>query len=300
MAFLSLLAASLAALAASSNPVQVDVSPSGDFTLSIAGWTNFSLSGAGVGLMVDSTWLSSSDGSLVMVGALSPASGSDAWGAWSGSFAGWAASSSPSTVLLYTTWRSYADVPAVAFQQLIVSDVSTGGAYAQRNGISSAFPSFAVPLEASSDTAFLEYGGTFVDNSVSGPTVHPWGGAGNSWNSGLTSGPAVFFDAGGENALVFSALSNFMAASSVQVPGNASAQGSIRTGLVGSFTTLPAGTTLDSVAFYGAGINAAMMAWGTGLLEFYGKPATGPQNDFTNTHLVYNTDHRARRDTGRA
>jgi hypothetical protein len=62
---------------------------------------------------------------------------------------------------------------------------------------------------------------------------------------------------------------------------------------MGSVASIPAGFRLKSVLYYGAGPNAATMAWGDALLRRYGKAHDGASADFTNTHLIYNTDHGA-------
>ena len=56
-----------------------------------------------------------------------------------------------------------------------------------------------------------------------------------------------------------------------------------------SRTGTSAGFSYKTVLFYGAGPNAATMVWGDALLRRYGKAHDGPRNDFTNTHLIYNT-----------
>jgi hypothetical protein len=127
--------------------------------------------------------------------------------------------------------------------------------------------------------------------------------------AGIAAGPVVFFDSSGAQAAVLSTMSQFMAGSVTKSADGKSLQVRMRfcthpckrscilhccmfglqVGVMGSVSTIPAAFRLKSMLFYGPGPNAATMAWGSALLERYGKRADGPQTDFTNSYLIYNT-----------
>jgi hypothetical protein len=126
---------------------------------------------------------------------------------------------------------------------------------------------------------------TVADNGYAGPNFYQFQ-KGIKVTTGLPSGPLLFFSQDATQALMFSAASQFMGASIDQ-----NSDGNLRFGPLGSFETIPAHVAYDSVLWWGPGANAASMAWGDALLRMYGKPHDGSRRDFTNTHLIYNTDH---------
>jgi len=87
--------------------------------------------------------------------------------------------------------------------------------------------------------------------------------------------------------LILSAASEFAAVSAVVFGG------ALSLGPLGSVDSLPKGYSYDAVAWLGAGVNYAIMSWGSALLQKFGKPHGLSKSDFTNTHLIYNTDHGA-------
>jgi hypothetical protein len=81
--------------------------------------------------------------------------------------------------------------------------------------------------------------------------------------------------------VVFSSLSNFMAGSAAQDDA-----GNFRAGLLGSFSTIPAGSKYSTILWYGNGVNNAIMFWGAALLQTHGKRHEGSSYDYTNNYLV--------------
>ena len=108
---------------------------------------------------------------------------------------------------------------------------------------------------------------------------------GGAIRGGLSGGPLVLLDATAAASLMLSASSEYMAVSC------AVRNGSLGFGPLGSVFSLPAGYAYSAVAFYGEGVNANIQAWGSALLAKHGKPHGLSRTDFTNTHLIYNTDH---------
>lgn len=132
---------------------------------------------------------------------------------------------------------------------------------------------------------------TLPADDIIGPLFMRYGNASSSarLSGGVGSGPVVFLSQTGNQAAVLSPFSNFMAASVTQAQDSLA----IRAGFLGSFTDIPAGSTVSFILWYGPGVNAAMTGWGAALLQRYGKAPDSPSFDYTATHLMYNTDHGA-------
>ena len=109
---------------------------------------------------------------------------------------------------------------------------------------------------------------------------------------GSQGGPNVLFKDAAADAVVLSAMSNFMSHTTASLEsGSSDAQGGITCGLMGSVTEVPAGFKIATVLHHGKhGVNNAMTSWGKKLLAFYGKK-DGRKNDFQVSTLGYNTDH---------
>ena len=269
------------------NPLQLTVSEDGAYSLSHASWPSLSLSSGATSLRVAGTWLSSANGSLVLSGAATQGSGADSWGSFNTTTLSWAASSAPATVLMTTAFAVYADAPAVLFTAAFPAGIAaTGAVVGDKGGLVAAFPSWTLP--SSGPLGFLQWAGAFINNGLGGPNQGAFTAAGaKALASGLESGPIVLFDAGATNSLVLSAASEFMAVSTVLM------NGAIASGPMGSAAALPAGFAYSAVAWTGPGINYNTMAWGAALMTKFGKPHGLSRTDFTNTHLIYNTDHGA-------
>lgn len=236
------------------------VTPTGAFSFTLPAWPAAVFTSSEVGVRVNGSWYSSANGGMTLASAVSPITGADTWGAFSGYAASWM--STPG-VPLYTTWKVYSDVPALVFDQFLPEGIAATGAVIQdRDGVVTSFPSFAAPNASS--MGIMHFEGPFIDNDVFGPAFVPWK-AGTTLLNGMGGGPAVFFDATASHALVFSSLNNFMAGSMAQ-----NARGDIMAGLMGYATSVPAQTSYSTVMWYGTGPNAAMMSWGAALLAYYG------------------------------
>jgi len=290
-----LAAAALLARAAAVNPLALTLdAATGRYTLTVSdgSFPALSLASGDTFVVVNGATLSSGDGSLVPGGAtVTP--GRDAWGAFEATAVEWSPSGGGAGVM-HTTFRVYADVPAVTFEQSFAEGVpATGGSYAARDGVASAFPSFALP-PAAGGLGFMQHVGPFVDDGTNGPRFGAWA-AGAPLASGLAagSGPLTLFDASGAAAVVLSAASEFMAGSSAVVK-TADGGSALAYGVFASAKAVPPAWSFTTVAWYGgAGVNTAVMAWGAALLLRYYKPHGLSKTDYTNTRLGYNTDHGA-------
>ena len=183
--------------------------------------------------------------------------------------------------LTVTTFLTYASVPAVVFGQTAASTIATGGTKADQGRVGTSFPAFVVPTTAG-DVGAMQYHGAFINDGSNGPILGPWCTA-TKFATGLDSGPLVLFTRDLTATLVFSSAAQHMAGT-VDLAG-----GALRAGVIGSFDPIPAGFTYATVLWAGAGPNAAVAAWGAGLLLRTGKVAWQGE-DFTNTHLIYNTE----------
>ena len=331
---------------AQSNPLSVAVDATGAYKVTVAGW-GAGLVGGATGLDVNGTWLSSTAGQLTLAAPPAQEPGVDMWGPFNATVLTWKLASNGTSVLR-TTFRTYANVPAIAFETTLLITVATGSkGTSAHDGVTTSFPAWTTAAPAS-PVGFMQWLGPFIDNGVFGITQrslqlfvisilfqrstqldHMWtrqyskrlltsdvhcvaapawcvplllphyttgvngpvfGTYGPSMKiaSGLSGGPIVMFDSTGAHTLVLSAMSSFMSTSVALVGGE------LRCGVFGSALVLPAGFSTSSMLWYGtAGINPTIMAWGAGLLKYFNKAADGPQKDYTNTHLIYNTDHGA-------
>ena len=283
-----LLAVCACACASAANPLSLSVSADGSYALTHSSWPALSLASAPTGLFVSGAWLSSADGSLVRAGAVRSGGGADAWGQYNSTALDWASPSAPSTVLMTTAFRVYADAPAVAFAASFAAGVAATGAGASGADADSTvtrFPAWALP--ASSQLAWMTWAGPFLNRGLAGPLFGPWSAAAKTFPGGLSGGPLVLFDATGARSLVLSAASEFMAVSA------AATATAVNMGVLGSADSLPAGFAYETVAWAGDGINPNVMSWGAALLAKHGKPHGLSKSDYTNTWLGYNSDHGA-------
>lgn len=266
------------------NPLTLTVAA--DCSYSVTGgstWSNLALASAPTGVMVNGAWYASGSG-LVLRGPPVAYIGSDAWGDYNGTACEWTLAGS-SNVTMVTLFRLYQEAAAVAFEQVFPTGITTGAPESNSSGVVAAFPAWQLP-SGSTPLGFMQWTGPFLDNGVLGPNFGSFK-ANQPISGGLSAGPLVLFDASGSGAVVMSAASEFMGASWAY--NGASVSG----GPLGSAASLPPYYSMSHVIWYGPGINAACMTWGSALLAYYGKPHGLSTVDFTSTHLIYNTDHGA-------
>jgi len=224
-----------------------------------------------------------------VLGGVETSVGVDSWGVYNATTLSWALPSA-TTPILVTTFMVYTTTPAVLFKAAFPSGLTTGEGETtgDKDGVASTFPSFLLPAPGS-PLGFLQWAGPFINNGLRGPQFGPFAQPGKDIVSGLSSGPMAVMDASGAASLVLSSATEFMA-----VSANVSTSGeALSWGPMGSFATLPINYSYSCVAWMGPGINTNIQAWGDGLMRKYGKPHGLSKEDFTNTHLIYNTDHGA-------
>ena len=282
------LAAAALRSAAAANPITLSVSPTGTYSLSApGGWL---LTGFPLRARFNGTWLSAADGGLVQAAPPSSWVGTDAWGAFNATTFAWATPASPAAALLEATFLLYADSPAVGFRLAYPRGAHVGGALNDSDGLAAEFPAFALD-GGGAGLGYLQWTGTMLNNNDdAGPMGGAWA-AGANISGGLASGPVALFDRAAAHSLLLSPSSSFMGVSAAGA--GAGAGGAVGWGPLGSAGDIPAGWAYDCVAWYGATINANMMAWGGALLRRHGKAAGQSKADFTNSHLGYNTDNGA-------
>ena len=96
----------------------------------------------------------------------------------------------------------------------------------------------------------------------------------------------AIFDRNQSATAVFSALSNFDSVIQARLPSTFE----LRTGVLGSIRSIPAGHSFESMVQVSAnGINAAYQAWGSALLKAHGKPRTSPNASVVLSHLGFST-----------
>jgi hypothetical protein len=262
--------------------LQLSVAPDGRYTLLTPTW---SLTGAPIRLFYNGTWLSSSNGSL-QPGPPVFATGSDAWGNFNSTALSW---TGPGTEVLFVTkWLQYADAPACGFEASFPVTITTGVSAGDAPGVLLEFPSWSIGVPTG--LGYMQWSGTMLNQKNDlGPFVGEWA-LGANFSDALSSGPTILFDASGNESLVLSPSSQFMAVSSA--PSSAG-NTSLAWGPMGTADTLPAGFSYSCVAWFGATINGNVMAWGQALLDKYGKAHGLSTADFTNSHLGFNTDNGA-------
>lgn len=275
------LAANVLLLPVCASVLHLFVSPDGAYTLDTPAW---SLVGAPIRLLFNGTWLSSSNGTL-HPGQPVVATGSDAWGDFNSTELSWTGPGA--TVLVVTTWLQYEDAPACGFEASFPSAITTATSSADPPGVLLEFPSWNIG--APSSLGYLQWSGTMLNQKNDlGPFIGTWT-LGANFSDALSSGPTVLFDEAGNESLVLSPSSQFMAISSAP-----SSEGdSLAWGPMGTAESLPVGFSYSCVAWFGATINGNVMAWGQALLSKHGKTHGLSFTDFTNTHLGYNTDNGA-------
>ena len=259
--------------------LQLTVSSNGSYFLHTPSW---SLEGAPIRLWYNGTVISSSNGTL-SPGKPVYATGSDAWGAFNSTELPW--SGSGTEALVVTRWLQYEDAPACGFEATFPSTVASGTNSSP--GVLFEFPSWRIGVP--SGLGYLQWSGTMLNQKNDlGPFIGTWDMDSN-FSDALSAGPTVLFDASGNESLVLSPSSQFMAISSAP---SSDGEG-LAWGPMGTAELLPAGFSYSCVAWFGATINGNVMAWGRSLLNKYGKAHGLSSSDFTNTHLGYNTDNGA-------
>lgn len=267
------------------NPLLLTLHEDGTYGLSSPSWPALSLTSGPVGLQSAGVWLSTADGSLVLSGPRVDGSGVDAWGEYNTSAFTYVATAAPNTPLLVTTFNIYASVSAVDFKATFPAGLTSGETNTKnKDATLSAFPAWTLP--AASPLGFVQWAGPFINNGNGGPNFGKFTAAGGA-KTGLSAGPLALLDDTAAASLVLSSSSEFMAVSSDV------RNASLVFGPLGSAFSLPVGYSYSCVAFLGSGVNTAIQGWGAGLLKRNGKPHGLSKADFTNTHLVYATQHGA-------
>ena len=203
---------------------------------------------------------SAADGSLKLMSD-STSNGVDAYGAYERRTWMWQASD----LYFETSARVYDE--AVVFAQRwrgAAAGVSAG----DKEGLSSVFPSFAMPLENSSapTRGYLQYEGDMVG---SGYHLGQWDHKATGVGSGVTdTGPLCIFAADLKTSVVLSPLGANVMTSSQKYSGPGT---HLSYGLLGSVADVPAGYTLEFVLSVGRGVRPAMLKWGDLLLANSGK-----------------------------
>ncbi|EGD83514.1 hypothetical protein PTSG_04123 [Salpingoeca rosetta] len=185
-----------------------------------------------------------------------------------------------------TAFKVYENGNRIMFTQRWVSGGKNTSAGTTDNVLSS-FPSFNLSHTPPSSLHLGCAGwfGTFIDDSHRGPAIGKWP---DGTVGGKDFGPMVLFDRDTDDAVVFAAASEFMAAS-VEKTDNA-----LRAGILGSVEEVPAGFSVAfSLTLNTTGVNNAMTSWGRALRRHYNKSSAPAQCDLTLQYLGYNTDHGA-------
>jgi hypothetical protein len=279
VSFALVLLAASSARAAPSLSVSVDAG-TGAYTLTSPSWPALSLTSALPLLRVNGALEA-----LVLASPPSSFAGADALGPFAGTTLNFAAAAGDAP-LLVGTLKAYTARAAVGFSARVPAYVSSNGTDATKDSVAAAFPSFAIP--AASTLGFMQWSGSFINQGVVGPRTGAFNTAGApNFSSGLASGPIVLLDATGSTSLVLAAASEFAAVSV------AAENGALNFGPLGSAAELPSGYTYEVIAYLGDGVNANVMTWGAAMLTKFGKPHGLSKSDYTNTHLIFNTDHGA-------
>ena len=276
-----LLAAGAACAAAASNPLQLTLGPSGSYSLSTPAWPALALQGAPLRVRVGGAWLSTADGSLVLVGQRADATGADAWGAYEAAAFTFASAAAPAAPLITTAFRVYNSTSAIAFEASFPSGLAPGSSVADKDSVLAAFPSWVLPAP-STPLGFIQWAGPFINDGLRGPAMGPFAAPGAAIRSGLSGGPLVLLDATAAASLVLSAASQYMAVSSAVLQNGTE----LGFGPLGSADSLPTGYAYECIAFFGTGVNGNVMAYGAALLQKAGKPHGLSKSDFLNTHLM--------------
>lgn len=276
--------ASLLVTVTAVNLLSVNVASDGSYTVTTPFLT---LNSGDSGVQMNGQWVSRVTNGL-KVNGITTYNGEDAWGPFNTTEVAYVTTSGNQNV--YTNrFRVYTSTPAIIFEQVFPTLITTGNTESSKDNVVSAFPSFQSPGTAAGNIGWMEYSGSFLDRGSQGPSFGLWSTGGlQGFVGGTSGGPMVLFDTTGTNSLVLSAASDFMAGSTV-VTG----QGEVRVGILGSVASVPSLHSHETVLYFGNGPNNAMMNWGQALLNKYDKPNDGSKKDFTNINLGYNTDHGA-------
>lgn len=185
------------------------------------------------------------------------ASGSDAFGAWTGTTASFSAAATEMDL----TFKSYASKPGVMVGTAsFAKDISTAGC-GKNTAQSTHFPEFSTSAAQGADLHTLSWRGGVIATTAAAKGLAKLGA------SGLDCGPVVSTDPATGDTLVVSTLDNHKIFPQKTTPGSA---GSWSMGLAAAIPSIPAGynhSVLFSVAPGGA--TAGVYAWGSAIQEYH-------------------------------
>ncbi|ESO98847.1 hypothetical protein LOTGIDRAFT_158797 [Lottia gigantea] len=178
-----------------------------------------------------------------------------------------------------TCFKQYMEpTPFIIFEQHYLNDTENTASIDYDYTIAG-FPAFTAP--PTGKLGYLHYAGSMTGDSDKSFGI--WQEKAKML-TGVAGGPLVLFDKDADDCLILSPLNQFMAASSLFDGQNYS------TGVLGGVNFVPKDFVLQTVLFYGKGINHAMSDWGLLLTQYYGKDDSYRKSDLTLNYIGYWTD----------
>lgn len=204
----------------------------------------------------------------------SAASGSDAFGAWTGTTASFAAAGGGAG--MHLTFKAYAAKPSVVVGTAsFPTTISTAGCGANTD-LSTHFPSFSTTAGRAAELHTLSWRGDVIATTAAAT------GLGALGNSGLDCGPVVSTDPVTRVTLVVSTLDNH------KILPQQTANGAWAMGLAGLIPTIPAGYNYSAVfTAANGGATAGVYNWGEAIQAFHG---TSRLPSVTLSDIGYYTD----------
>ena len=228
-----------------------------------------------------------SPGSGLKLLRMSNTTGSDSMGSFDRISWEWSSAGASDDASFVTAVRKYDS--ALVFEQHFIH-ATEGSGTGDVDKIISAFPSLSLPRESNKapERAYLQYAKAMVG---SGYHLGRWDAKSSGVGSGIAgTGPLCIFRSDLRGSVVISPYSNFMAASQYFADGH------LAYGVMGNVSSVPAGFVLETLVQYTpeAGPNAAMVEWGSRLLDRYGKKREDAwARDVSLQKLGYSTDNGA-------
>lgn len=279
LATILLVAAAASAVVASSPLLRLDVSDDGGkYAVSVNGepWLLSAASGA-VAFRVNGTELSLDNGTLSLTSSGS-VNGTDQLGAFEERFFVYSGA-------FRTSFRTYPLLGAALFEQRYLAQANgTAAPGGAERGVASSFPAFGVGAQAA-ELGYYAWGGAHLWTNNSAGV---FGSAPGTFAVAppLEAGPLALFSRQTGAAAVLSPASSFMSGAMLH-DGQA-----LRSGLLGSVTSVPAGHSYRTlVAASPGGVTAAAEAWGALLQRAHNTVRFG--GDISLSHLSFATDNGA-------